>query len=164
MATTAASFPGASRRPRNQPVAGRASYPDIYFVKHIDNSRLKREVDFEKRRECFSLLGLGGLVFFFIFLFAWQHFQCVRYGYQIEQLKRQQTAMEEWNHTLKLECASLDDPQRIDLLARSKLGLVPPQPGQIIQVGGAPGSVSEPSDPEFAANIHAPMGILKQNK
>ena len=56
---TAIPRPKAKRRPRNQPVAGRATLPDTYFVKRIDNSRLRREVDGEKRRECYGLLGLG---------------------------------------------------------------------------------------------------------
>lgn len=163
MATAAAPFPAANRRlRRNQPATGRASYPEIYFVKHIDNSRLRREVDLEKRSECFSLLGLGAVVFLFMMLFAWQHFQCVRYGYQIEQLKQQQASLEEWNHALKIESASLADPQRIDTLARSQLGLVPPKPDQVIQVGNGPGSLAQPSDTEFAGNMRVPTGILNE--
>jgi cell division protein FtsL len=159
MATVTTTFPGAKRRPRNEPATGRASYPQIYFVKHIDNSRLKREVDTEKRRECFGLLGLGTLFFLFIMVFAWQHFQCVQYGYRIEQLREKQAAIEEWNHALKVEAASLTDPQRIDTLARTDLGLVPPEPGQIIQVSGSPAASSNPPDMEFAGNLHVPIRI-----
>jgi len=159
MATVAATFPGAKRRPRNEPASGRASYPEIYFVKHIDNSRLKREVDLGKSRECFSLLGLGTVAFVFIMLFAWQHFQCVRYGYGIEQLREKQAAMEEWNHALKMECASLTDPGRIDTLARTDLGLIPPKADQIIQVGNPTGTSPQPSDVEFAGNLHASIKI-----
>ena len=98
MATAAITLPKTRRRPRNVPAAGRANFPEFYFVKHIDNSRLVREVDVERRRECFSLLGLGVLVFLFVLMFAWQHFQCVRYGYQIEQLKAEYATLEEQNH------------------------------------------------------------------
>lgn len=62
-----------------------------------------------------------------------QHFQCVRYGYQIQQLKTQKAALEQWNHQLILEHASLADPQRIDTLAR-QTGLASPSPDQIIRV------------------------------
>ena len=89
----------------------------------------------ERRRECFSLLGLGVLVFLFVLLFSWQHFQCVRDGYRIEQLKAQRAALEEWNHQLRLEQAALADPQRIDTLARKDLGMVSPSPQQVIQCG-----------------------------
>ena len=132
MATVAVSLPNTKRRPRNQPVVGRAPYPEIYFVKHIDNSRLQREVDCEKRRECFSLLVLGTLAFLFTMLFAWQHFECVRYGYLIQQLKQEQAEKVERNHALKVQFASLSDPQRIVTLARPELGLAhtncPPGP------------------------------------
>jgi len=159
MATVAVSLPGSKRRPRNQPVAGRALYPEIYFVKHIDNSRLLREVDHEKRRECFSLLALGTLAFLFIMLFAWQHFECVRYGYMIQQLKQEQSEMVERNHTLKVQFASLSDPQRIDTLARSELGLAPPKPDQIIQIGEPTGLHSGAATREFARNEETQIDI-----
>lgn len=159
MATVAVSLPASKRRPRNQPVAGRAPYPEIYFVKRIDNSRLQREVDREKRRECFSLLVLGALVFLFIMLFAWQHFECVRYGYLIQQLRQEQAEKVERNHALRVQFASLSDPQRIDTLARSELGLVPPKSGQLIQVEGAAGHASRTSATEFARNMEAQVGI-----
>jgi cell division protein FtsL len=151
MATATLTIPRARRRPRNQPAAGRARFPEIYFVKHIDNSHLRREVDLEKRRECFGLLGLGILVFLFVMLFAWQHFQCVRNGYEIEQLKAEQTALEQWNRQLHLEQASLADPQRIDTLARQELGLVSPTPQQVIHVGGT----GQAERPELARNFAA---------
>ena len=159
MATVAVSLPGSKRRPRNEPVAGRAPYPEIYFVKHIDNSRLQREVDHEKRRECFSLLVLGTLAFLFIMLFAWQHFECVRYGYMIQQLKQEQAEMVERNHNLKVQFASLSDPQRIDTLARSELGLAPPKPNQIIQIGDPEGLHSRAAAREFARNVETQIGI-----
>jgi cell division protein FtsL len=158
MATLAVTLPKTRRRPRNQPTTGRASFPEIHFIKHIDNSRLVREVDLERRRECFSLLGLGILVFLFGLLFAWQHFQCVRNGYQIEQLKADRAAMEEWNHQLRLEQASLADPQRIDTLARKELGLVSPNPQQVIRVGN-PGATSVSGGiPELARNFSVGSG------
>lgn len=159
MATVAVGLPGARRRPQNQPVAGRASYPEIYFVKHIDNSRLERVVDTAKRRECFGLLGMGTVAFLFIMLFAWQHFECVRYGYQIQQLKTKQASMVEWNHSLKLEYASLSDPQRIDTVAQTELGLVAPKPDQVIQVGKPAFNGSQPSGTEYAGNLEDQIGI-----
>jgi hypothetical protein len=37
------------------------------------------------------------------------------------------------NHALRLEDASLRDPERIDVMAR-RMGLVPPEPGQVIRM------------------------------
>jgi cell division protein FtsL len=159
MATTTVTLPGSRRRPRNAPAAGRASFPEFYFVKPINNSHVVREVDQDRRRECFSLLGLGFVVFLFVFMFAWQHFQCVRYGYQVEQLKTEYTALEEQNHTFRLERAALADPQRIDTLARTRLGMVTLTPQQVIWVGGQGRAANAPeTSPQLARNLSAGRG------
>jgi cell division protein FtsL len=156
MATAAVTLPKPRRRPANPLTGGRASFPEIYFIKHIDNSRLMREVGLEKCRECFSLLGLGILVFLSVLFFSWQHLQCVRTGYAIEELKAQFAAQQEWTHQLLLEQAALADPQRIDTLARKDLGMVSPSPQQVIQWGGADApSPPQPGNAEFARNFGA---------
>jgi cell division protein FtsL len=160
MATAAVTLPITRRRPRNVAAAGRAHFPDIYFVKHIDNSRLVREVDVERRRECFSLLGLGVLVFLFVLLFAWQHFQCVRYGYQVEQLKAEYATLEEQNHQFRLEQAALDDPERIDTLARTRLGMVTPNPQQVIRMGEPEPAADALESPELARNFSLGSGDI----
>ena len=156
MATASVTLPKPRRRPANPLAGGRARFPEIYFVKQIDNSRLLREVGLEKCRECFSLLGLGILVFLSVLLFSWQHLQCVRAGYEIEELKAQCAAQQEWNHQLRLQQAALADPQRIDTLARKDLGMVSPSPQQVIQWGGADAPSSpQPEGAEFARNFAA---------
>ena len=153
MATLAVTLPKPRRRPVNPLAAGRASFPEIYFTKHIDNSRLVREVGLEKWREYFNLLGLGILVFLFVLLFSWQHLKCVQDGYEIEGLKAQRAKLQESNHQLKLFQAGLADPQRIDTLARKDLGMVSPGPQQVIQWSGpdAP-SRQQPESVQFARN------------
>jgi len=47
------------------------------------------------------------------------------------------------NHALRLEDASLRDPERIDVLAR-RMGLVPPEPGQVIRMDSAAGDAQGP--------------------
>ena len=160
MATVALTLPKARRRPRNARAAGRATFPDFYFVKHIDNSRLLREVDVERRRECLSLLGLGVVVFSFVLLLAWQHFQCVRHGYQIEQLKAEYATLEEQNDQFRLVQAALADPHRIDTLARTKLGMVTPNPQQLIRLGAPEPVVKAPDSPELARNFSAGSGDI----
>ncbi len=133
MATAARPLPGQRHRPPRGPIAGRAPLREVYFVKHIDNSRIVREVDAAKRRECYVLVGLLALGFALSFIYAWQHFQCVRYGYEIEQLRQQERALTEWNRGLKLQEASLEDPTLIDIKARTELGLREPDPRQVIR-------------------------------
>ncbi len=133
MATATVPLPHTRRR-RPTLKAARASYPELFFVKRVDNSRLRREVDTSKRRQCYLVLGLSSALFLLGLCVAWGHFQYVQYGYQVEQLKSQKATLEEWNHRLRLEQASLADPQRIDALARERLGLASPAPQQMIYV------------------------------
>jgi len=155
MATAAIALPKTRRRLKSSPTGGRAAFPDFYFVKQIDNSRLVREVDVERRREFLSLFGLGVLVFSFLLLLAWQHFQSVRNGYQIEQLKTDYAALEEQNHSYRLEQAALADPQRIDSLARTRLKMITPDPQQLIRAGGVEPASHAGDSPEFARNFSA---------
>ena len=149
MATASQVLPAAPRRPRHPPVGGRAPVREVYFVKRIDNSRIIRELDGVKLRECYALGGLIGLAFLLSFVYAWQHFQCVRYSYQIEQLRQQHSALNEWNQELRDQQAQLEDPRQIDALARANLGLAPADPRQLVRVDG-PDSSPAPGDPQLA--------------
>jgi len=107
--------------------------PEIYFRKTIDNSRLVKVEDPRRARE----MKAFGLTLCFLFAlvmgYALQHFRAIEYGYQIETLRSQRDGLAEMNRALRLEEASLRDPERIDFTAR-KLGLQPIQPGQVIRM------------------------------
>jgi cell division protein FtsL len=72
-------------------------------------------------------------LFLLVFTYAWQHFKAIEYGYRIESAKRELSGLTEMNRALRLEQASLRDPERIDVLAR-RMGLVPPEPGQVVRM------------------------------
>ena len=82
----------------------------------------------------------------------------MRNGYQIEQLKTELADAREQNHLLRLEQATLADPQRIDTLARKELGLVSPNPQQVIRVGGSRATPASQQAPEFARNFSVGSG------
>jgi cell division protein FtsL len=116
--------------------------PEIYFNKAIDNSRLVKVEDPRRGREMRQFALALGCLFLLVMTYAWQHFKAIEYGYQIESLKIQRDAMVEMNRELRLEDASLRNPERIDVMAR-RLGLQSPQAGQVMQMdastdGGAP--------------------------
>jgi hypothetical protein len=110
--------------------------PEIYFSKAIDNSRLVKVEDPRRNREMKQFGTALGVLFLLVFTYAWQHFKAIEYGYQIESAKRELGDKREMNHALRLEDASLRDPERIDVLAR-RIGLVPPEPGQVIRMDGS---------------------------
>ena len=160
MATAAQALPGIRRRPRQTLAAGRAPIREVYFVKRIDNSRIVREVDGAKRRECYALGGLIGLAFLLCFAYAWQHFQCVRYGYEIEQLREKQTALENWNRTLTSERQSLDKREFIEGKAQAELGLEPAQPGQMVRADELMDAQPLADEPQLAESRPTPGAAL----
>ncbi len=110
--------------------------PEIYFRKPIDNSRLVKVEDPRREREM-KHFGLAlCLLFLLVMGYALQHFRAIEYGYKIEALRSERDGLTEMNRALRLEEASLRDPERIDLKAR-QLGLQPPQPGQVVRMDSA---------------------------
>ena len=154
MAAAAATMRGAF------PAAERRSFwtgtPEIYFSKAIDNSRLVKVEDPRRNRDMKQFCIAMAFLFLLVFTYAWQHFKAIEYGYQIESAKRELAVITEMNHALRLEDASLRDPERIDLLAR-RMGLVPPEPGQVIRMEG---SAAETQGPVMASN--APVMVVAQ--
>ncbi len=153
MATVAIPVATPRRRARHQTISGRANVPEVCFSKNIDNSRLRREVDPDKKRECYSLLLTAVLLFSAILGIAWQHFDCVKENYQIEELKKESATLREMNRQLRLEKAAMADPQRIDALAREELGLAPPAPQQVVQVSAVEPGSRQVGESEFARNF-----------
>ncbi len=117
--------------------------PEIYFAKAIDNSRLVKVEDPRRNREMKQFGTALSCLFLLVFTYAWQHFRAIEYGYQIESAKRELNNLTEMNRALRLEDASLRDPERIDVIARS-MGLVPPQPGQVIRMDNASADANTP--------------------
>ncbi|MGH9376061.1 MAG: cell division protein FtsL [Terriglobia bacterium] len=168
MATAPSAIPEPIGHPRRAAVrlAGRHSTPDVLFVKKIDNSSLVREVDSTRSRQCYIMLGVAAAAFLFIFVLALQHFECVRYGYQIAHLRTERQALKDWNQKLRLEQASLADPQRIDTLARQDLSLAPAGPGQVVHVQRAGAQAPSADGPVVAHNFQAfaaiPRGLPRE--
>jgi cell division protein FtsL len=110
--------------------------PEIYFSQAIDNSRLVKVEDPRRAREMRQFGIALGCLFLFVMAYAFQHFKAIEYGYKIEALKSQREGLVEMNRALRLEEASLRDPERIDRMAR-ELGLQSPQAGQVIRMDAA---------------------------
>jgi cell division protein FtsL len=107
--------------------------PEVYFTKAIDNSRLVKVEDPRRAREM-RQFGIALLcLFLFVMAYAFQHFKAIEYGYKIESLKSERQSLVEMNRALRLEEASLRDPERIDRMAR-ELGLESPQAGQVVRI------------------------------
>lgn len=122
--------------------------PEIYFTKAIDNSRLVKVEDPRRTREMRQFGIALACLFVLVMGYAFQHFKAIEYGYKIEALKSQRTSMVEMNRALRLEEASLRDPERIDRMARD-LGLQSPQVGQVVRM--------DSSMPESSGSVMASL-------
>ncbi len=141
MATAAAAIRGTVPAQRRN--AFFTGTPEIYFAKPIDNSRLVKVEDPGRNREMKQFGTALAILFMLVFTYAWQHFRAIEYGYQIESAKRELSNLTETNRALRLEDASLRDPERIDVMAR-RMGLVPLEPGQVIRIDSPTDAVTGP--------------------
>ncbi len=116
--------------------ARRGPTPEIFFTKHIDNSRIVKADDPVHRREMRSFTIAMSLLFLLVMTYVWQHFSSIEMGYSIESQKQQVEHLREENRQLRLTEAQLSDPDRIDKIAR-QLGLDTPQPGQVVRPDGS---------------------------
>ncbi len=114
----------------------RGPTPEMFFTKHIDNSRIVKADDPERRREMRSFTIAMTLLFALTMVYVWQHFSAIEVGYKVEAQKLQVEKLREQNRQLRLTEAELNDPNRIDRIAR-QLGLDEPLPGQVVRPDGS---------------------------
>ena len=113
-----------------------AGIPEVYIAKEIDNSRLVKVTDHKRQREIYMFSAVMSVVCTLMMLYVWQHFSSIQYGYRIEDQKASVERLQEENRALRLEEASLRDPERIDVLAR-RMGFAMPQVGQVQRIDNA---------------------------
>ena len=75
--------------------------------KDVRNNPIVREVDEARQRELWKSVGIAGFLVVVLLFSAWQHFELLRHGYQIEQMQRQRAAEEEIDRQLRLEIETL---------------------------------------------------------
>lgn len=74
-----------------------------------------------------ALMGL-------LLLYVWERVEVVRVGYQIERLKTQRVALQRERDELQVKLSAITSPERIARVAKEKLGMSPPQQGQVVLV------------------------------
>jgi cell division protein FtsL len=109
---------------------------EVFFAKHIDNSRIVKANDPERQREMRSFTMAMSVLFMLVMVYVWQHFAAIEVGYHVESQKVQVEQLREQNRELRLSEAQLTDPGRIDRMAK-QLGLDAPQPGQVVRPDGS---------------------------
>ena len=94
--------------------------------KDVRNNPIVREIDQARQRDLWKSVGITGFLVLVLLFSAWQHFELLRHGYEIEQMERERAAQEELMRQLRLEVETLKSPTRIETLATERLHLVAP--------------------------------------
>ncbi len=104
------------------------------------NVHLAREYDTRRGRGLWALLlGIVAAAAPVIGYVVQQN-SYVQVQYRIEELRRRQNELREQERRLRIERAALEALPRVEALARERLGLTPPQSGQVVVIGrGSPG-------------------------
>jgi cell division protein FtsL len=93
--------------------------PFEYAIKKdVRNNPIVREVDEHRQRELWKAVGIAAFLVIAFLFSAWQHFELLQHGYQVDEMQRQKAAEEEVGRQLRLEIETLRAPRRIEALAR----------------------------------------------
>jgi cell division protein FtsL len=109
--------------------------PFEYAIKKdVRNNPIVRQVDETRQRELWTSVAVAGFLVLALLFSAWQHFELLRHGYQIEEMQRERAAEEEAGRRLRLEIETLKSPKRIEALATERLHLVAPSRDEAIVI------------------------------
>jgi cell division protein FtsL len=114
--------------------------------KDVRNNPIVREVDEARQRELWRSVAVGAFLVGVLLFSAWQHFELISHGYQIERLQRERAAEEEVNRHLRLEIETLKAPRRIERIATERLRMVAPAAGEAIVIE----KITPPAPPDKA--------------
>ena len=100
--------------------------------KDIRNNPIVREVDEARQRQLWRTMGIGLFLVLVLLFSAWQHFEMLRHGYELQRMQRERAEEEEVNRHLRLEIETLRAPARIEEMAIRDLHMVAPTRAQAI--------------------------------
>jgi cell division protein FtsL len=102
--------------------------------KDIRNNPIVLEIDEDRQRQLWRTAGIGAVLVIVLLFSAWQTFELVKHGYEVQRLERERAAEEEVNRHLRLEIETLRSPRRIEEMAIRDLKLVAPARDQAIVI------------------------------
>lgn len=101
---------------------------DVWEQQKVTGEESSPGINFSTLITCTFLLLAVGLIY------VWSHVNMTKLEYQLaEEISRREYLMEE-QKKLKGEIAALKAPQRIELIARSKLEMVYPEREQVVVI------------------------------
>ncbi len=101
-------------------------------VKTRTEARTRRIDSSERRRHHWAVLSLSLCLVGVVLLHVWLRLQVVRMGYALSTTSKLESRLEQERRELTVELATLTSPDRLEAMARKRLGLVAPEKGQVI--------------------------------
>lgn len=86
----------------------------------------------EPRRNVFVPVALSVLLAAMALLLVWQRLRVVQLGYVLSSATKLERRLEQKNRELQLELATLTAPERLESMARERLGLKEPHAKQLV--------------------------------
>jgi cell division protein FtsL len=102
--------------------------------KDVRNNPIIREVDVARHREMWRSLAIGVFLVAVLLFSAWQHFELLRHGYQLEDLQKALAAEDDTTSHLRLEIEAFRSPERIQAIATRRLHMKEPGPDDAVVV------------------------------
>jgi cell division protein FtsL len=111
--------------------------------KRVENEQLVREVDRKRHRELFMAAITAMALALAVLAYAWQHFEMIKIGYRVEELRIERERLLRTRRHLELEKASLVSPDRVESIATGELGLRYPSFSQVTVIESRTGTGEE---------------------
>jgi cell division protein FtsL len=102
--------------------------------KDVRNNPIVRELDEARHRELWKSVGMAAFLVLVLLVSAWQHFELLQHGYQVEEMQRERAVEEDAARQLRLEIETLRSPKRIEMIATGQLHLVAPTSDEAIVI------------------------------
>lgn len=104
----------------------------IWGLGLLKRQRVERFSSKRRQHSLFPTLLLGFCLVGLALLHVWLRLQVVHLGYILSTTSKLQNQLEQENRELKVELATLTSPDRLEAMARARLGLVEPEKGQVV--------------------------------
>jgi cell division protein FtsL len=98
--------------------------------KDVRNNPIVRELDHRRHRQMWRSAGAAVFLVLVLLFSAWQHFELLRHGIRVEQMRQDRAAEEDINRHLRLDIETLKAPARIERMATTLLHMVAPGPDE----------------------------------
>ena len=116
--------------------------------KDVRNNPIVRELDKVRQQELWTSVGMAAFLVLVLLVSAWQHFELLQHGYEVEQMQRERAVEEDAARQLRLEIETLRSLKRVEILATEQLHLVAPTSDEAIVIERV-----MPADPAAASIV-----------